>query len=622
VREGWLSLRPNAHVRMGVKLSLPPAPSVEDDGKNAEIESLRKKLAEAMRETERERSEKERERSEKERERSEKERERSEKERERCEKELIALMGQVSTLSIGKFTIDIPSDVEISRDSLSKMSHCVADYNGKATSTERSGSIRDPNSVHYLWCQIFEEILITSVGMREPENQTRVVYEWEIFDPRSGDRKYIDFAFTEGTCAHLNWLRYRGGLELKVNPRPLSDGSNMASGTVNTLGQKQALSRSASCIFACIAASDWVAPPGGFQVCTCYADARFLAVARVSVDAAMVVTADIIEPIALPGYLNTTETTALRIMKHFLTSPVDKLSGLVCLKQSLHMPTVKGLVADSGKEEEWELGAILGVGGFAVVYVGEEAGGGGLGTVIKLPSIHQNKPKLLKERLILDKLNTSLSGDIKMCIPKCVSSLERVSALNREVIALRLQPVGVPVPRYLRLMEQTADIFTQLVRLLGPALVRVLRAVHGKGIIHRDVRPTNLLIVPPPDVVAAIVRAGGDILKAPNAMKSINLDDCSFVLNDWGEAKDRAGGDGKANDLKALVAALGNPFNLLDFSRVSTVKRSPAEHAGSESSRLPFMTPELAAKLHDLANICQYDELETRLLSATFETPV
>jgi len=106
------------------------------------------------------------------------------------------------------------------------------------------------------------------------------------------------------------------------------------------------------------------------------------------------------------------------------------------------MPTVKGLVAGSSKEEEWELGAILGVGGFAVVYVGEEAREGGLGNVIKLPSIHQNKPKLLKERLILDKLNTSLSGDIKNCIPKCVSSLERLSDLNREVIALRLQPLS------------------------------------------------------------------------------------------------------------------------------------------------------------------------------------
>lgn len=272
-----------------------------------------------------------------------------------------------------------------------------------------------------------------------------------------------------------------------------------------------------------------------------------------------------------------------------------------------------------------------------MVYVGEEAGGVGLGNVIKLPSIHQNKSKLLKERGILDKLNTSLSSEIKMCVPKCVSSLERVSVpkredpdVKREVIALRLQPVGVPVPKYLRLMEPTADIFTQLVRLLGPTLVRVLRAVYDKGVIHRDVRPTNLLIVPPPDVVAAIVRAGGDILKAPDAMKSIDLNDCCFVLNDWGEAKEESSrtktkGDGKANDLKALVAALANPFNLLDLSRVSTVKRSPAEYcdsAGIISSRFPFMTPKMVEKLQEFANCCQYDELEELLRSATFETPV
>ena len=103
----------------------------------------------------------------------------SEFKRERSEKELLALMGQVSTLSIGKLTIDLPSDVYNyvvmlrfrAVVSLSKMSKCIADYNRKSTSTERSGSITDPNSVHYLWRQIFEEILITKVDTREPERR-------------------------------------------------------------------------------------------------------------------------------------------------------------------------------------------------------------------------------------------------------------------------------------------------------------------------------------------------------------------------------------------------------------------------------------------------------------------
>ena len=91
-------------------------------------------------------------------------------------------------------------------------------------------------------------------------------------------------------------------------------------------------------------------------------------------------------------------------------------------------------------------------------------------------------------------------------------------------------------------------------------------------------------------------------------------------------------GNGKANDLRALVAALWNPSNLLDLSRVSTVKKSPVElhshddddSAGSKSSssRLPFMTTNMVKQLERLANCCQYDDLEKLLLSATFETPV
>ena len=156
--------------------------------------------------------------------------------RERSEKELITLMYEESTLRLGNFTIDLPEDIDIPEESLSKMSRYVEEYNSRSFSTERSGSISNEDSVHYLWRQLLEEILMSSVdSFKEPENQTRVLYEWEIFDPRTGVRKFIDFAFTDAASAHLSWLRYRGGLELKVNPKLLKNGSNTASGTVSTL---------------------------------------------------------------------------------------------------------------------------------------------------------------------------------------------------------------------------------------------------------------------------------------------------------------------------------------------------------------------------------------------------
>lgn len=465
-------------------------------------------------------------------------------------------------------------------------------------------------------------------SFKEPENQTRVLYEWEIFDPRTGVRKFIDFAFTDAASAHLSWLRYRGGLELKVNPKLLKNGSNTASGTVNTLGKKQALSRSASCIFACLAASDWVAPSEGYQVCTCYADARCLGVARVSVDANMIVTADVMEPVSLPGYQGTTEPKALLIVKHLLLSPTEKLRGLVCSKPSVHMHRVMGRASDSRNDEEWELGPLLGVGGFAVVYCGERAGDRALKTVIKLPSVHQNNCKLLRERDILSKLVASMSSisEIGMSIPRCIAFLEKSSESTTEVIALRLEPIGVPVPKYLRLLEPTAEVFTQLVRYLGPALVRVLRAVHSKGIAHRDVRPTNFLIVPPVDAIEAIVLAGGDILLAPGLMKNVDLGRCNFVLNDWGEAEDNSREESKLNDLKSLVTALRNPINLLDLRQDSTGSQAETWYSGAGvgpygSAPFPSMAPETACELKQLATSGDYEELEEVLRSATFTDP-
>ena len=573
-----------------------------------------------------------------------------------CKLELNTLMTETYMGQLGKFTIRVPDDVTIKEENVRNISRFVTDYNNQPSSIERSRSILLKNSVHYLWRQILEEILQTCEDSRDSEQRTRIVYEWEIFDPRTGTRKYIDFSFTDGASAHLSWLRYRCGLELKVNPKLLSDGSNTASGTVNTLGQKQALSRSASCVYACLDANDWVVPSEGYQACTFYADARLFSVARVSVDANMVVTVDVTEPIELPGYRETTADTALVIIKHFMISQLDNLKGLVCSKPHAHMCVIRGsldLADGSSMEETWESDIILGVGGFAVVYycgaeeeVEERAiavttsdtesgsGGGGkkcdssFSTVIKVASTKENNHKLLHELNILRELEGSYrdTPEINVSVPVCVAFLSNKNEKSGEmdVIALRLKPVGVGVPKYLRFMEPTAEIFTRLVRCMGPVLVRVLHAAHKIAITHRDVRPSNLLIVPSDDyIIAEIIQANGDIIKAPNAMRKIDLSTCGFVLNDWGEAKDKSRNKDKINDLKALVAALRNPINLLDLTRVSTVESTPSDSQDSISSSfsLPFIAKESVTQIENLANSCSYDELEKLLSSISFTEP-
>jgi len=576
-----------------------------------------------------------------ERERQEKERERQEKERALCEMELQSLMSKTSTVKPGVFSIRVPEHFSISTPVLNALTGLVKDYNSDSSkSTERSGSINDKRSVHCLWRDLLERILRerdVSDNSRDSEDRTRVVYEWEINCPRTGHKNYIDFAFTDAACTHLSWLRYRGGIELKKNPPKLSSGENSGSGTANTIGRRQALSRAAMCVYAFLEAAGWKVPSGGFRSYSCYCDARTFAVARVSVDVDLKVLADVYGPISLPGIVDESADPALvpRILKHLLTSPTDALRDLLSAPPPTN-PTIRGF--KGGAEVEWELGQVLGVGGFALVCCGgsvsESEGVQPVSTVIKTATIPQHTYKLREELEILLLLQKKLANEescVLTGVPRCVDFLESSQSTSQKrcCVALRLTPLGVTVPKFLRLFDpfSSAEVYTNLVRRMGPALVSILRAAHAGSICHGDIRPSNLLIVPSPSDVASIVQARGDFRMAPEAIKSINLDDSTFVLNDWGEAEKRRGDEDKAEDLQCLVAALTHLSNLPDVSSVSVTRGEPVrleEGSGSRTDgpQAPSISREAVSKLKNLAAEKNYSELIQDLGSVQFSSHI
>ena len=78
-----------------------------------------------------------------------------------------------------------------------------------------------------------------------------------------------------------------------------------------------------------------------------------------------------------------------------------------------------------------------------------------------------------------------------------------------------------------------------------------------------------------PAAVASIVEARGDLRRAREALKSIKLEDGTFVRNDWGEARKGQGDDDKFKDLQFLAVALTHLSNLQDISGASVTRGSP-----------------------------------------------
>ena len=361
-------------------------------------------------------------------------------------------------------------------------------------------------------------------------------------------------------------------------------------------------------------------PKSGCRAYCIFADARQFGVARVSVKSDLSITADVFGPVDLMGFHNASDPKAFLVLRHLLTSPMGDLQELISPPPQSASAVVEGRAESTGKVAQWSRGDFLGAGGFAFV----SAWGGGeqeaLGVldlkVIKTSTLSKFNDKLLHERAVLKKLRAqSTDESFLQGIPHCLDSLQ-----SDTEVALCLSPRGVPVPKYFRFSGYDAEKLTQLVRLLGPAIVLVLRVAHASGIAHGDIRPANMLIVPPPQIAARIAKCRGDVLLECAQIKSIDLTRCRFVLNDWGEAKNgkSTSSELKTSDLADLLSALSSPARLLAVSRESTNWDSP-ELVADHGDALPSLNPQVLRELQGCASKRDYTKMERLLSNVVFQ---
>eukprot|EP01041_Mallomonas_annulata_P001318 gene1318-2539_t len=388
---------------------------------------------------------------------------------------------------------------------------------------ETNSSIGQSNSIHFLWKQI-----LISLGSSYIDER-RIVYEWSLIHPfNDSSQQFIDYTFMPGKLRHLNWLDYSGGLELKNSPLKTSSGSSAKSISCNIeLGIVKSMSRAAMCVYARWKASNY---SGQHVALCCFADSRSFGVTRVCLGEDNAVKANIFGPINLPGFDESTDFTALYILKHILTSPnedlVDLMSGPMSITTELSGRSFP--IYDGGASVELPLGEFLGAGGFALVYATEDKP---KFDVIKKAIESSDRIKLHHEMDVSNKLSRL---ELSHSFPKVLGAL---ATPENMIIALRLTPRRVTVKRYLAVMTVIdSSLLETLVRRMGPTMVRALRAAHSIDISHNDVRDTNILLIPSEYVMEQIVSSGGDISTEPAAIMNIDLSNCGFVLNDWGES--------------------------------------------------------------------------------------
>ncbi len=181
---------------------------------------------------------------------------------------------------------------------------------------------------------------------------------------------------------------------------------------------------------------------------------------------------------------------------------------------------------------------------------------------------------------------------------------------------LKLRPLGIPLSTYVK-CSFVSELPYDLVCLVGPALVGTLRHAHASGISHQDIRRENILIVLPAnqqtDCISFLRELGG----VGKMLREVKLTECSFYLNDWGEAKFTTDSKKFKKDLEMLVNILLNIHIDEDYSpsRSSTPSRSSSastrEPIGASSGGDDSDAPTASQLGIQLASSLEYDLLSS-----------
>ena len=533
--------------------------------------------------------------------------------------------------------IDIPSSVDVS-SILSSATSIVQTFNNDTTPTNESNmSIRKSRSVHKLWSQLFNCIRDGDTQLFSQDCMTRILYECSIPHPETRTSLRIDFSFVSSATCSPSWEQLRGGIELKNNPKNNSS-TNGPKGNLHS-GFKQAFSRCARCVLARAEACEWHISPGGCEKAfMLYGDGRRMGLVFVSLDVDLQVSVTNFSPMNLPGFNGADDTTPLRLLKFVLTSPEQDLKQIMSPLPKLENRKISGVLFDSNKsildkeECEWETATLLGQGGFGYVCAlkvdaPEDCDSGELAfPVVKATVLAENCFRLENEKKLLDSLNKSKPRCVN--IPLCTGALS-ISSTDHSVCAIKLSARGVSLPHFLRCLapDSRKESFEQVVRVLGPAVLDALLFAHSRMICHCDVRPPNMILVPPTEAMVEIAKLGGDIAERL-LIGQIDVSTVRCILNDWGEARDfssqRVGHsfqEQKIIDLTRLVKVVVNPAHLVRGSdHVSESTSGGAVPAGESATGAGsfLLSSEQVLRLTGLAQNLDYAALKNELTCVKF----
>ena len=139
----------------------------------------------------------------------------------------------------------------------------------------------------------------------------------------------------------------------------------------------------------------------------------------------------------------------------------------------------------------YEIDRVLGAGGMGVVYAARDLE---LGEIVALKVLHPSSGR--EDAAALDRFRHELRIARRVSHPHVVRTHDIGEAASRRFITMEY----VDGWSLAQLLEQRATLALEAVVVIGKQLCRALDVVHGQGVIHRDLKPQNVLITRGGDV--------------------------------------------------------------------------------------------------------------------------